>query len=122
MVVNGEQIGTVAVPPAPPRWVVVEEYGATLAWVGLALLVSGAVVASLLIFRPTHNRLRSLEVAARALGEGRTGVRASEAGGTRSRGWRVNSIAWPTISSSAPPPFRHPTRRAVSCSPMSRTS
>ena len=81
IVVNGEQVGTVAVPPTPPTWVVVEEYGATLTWVGLALLVSGAVVASLLIFRPTHNRLRSLEVAARALGEGRTGVRASEAGG-----------------------------------------
>lgn len=81
VVVNGEQVGTVAVPPSPPTWVVVEEYGATLTWVGLALLVSGAVVASLLIFRPTHNRLRSLEVAARALGEGRTAVRASEAGG-----------------------------------------
>jgi two-component system sensor histidine kinase MtrB len=45
------------------------------------LLVFGSVVASLLIFRPTHNRLRSLESAARALGEGRTDVRASEAGG-----------------------------------------
>jgi two-component system sensor histidine kinase MtrB len=74
-------VGTVAVPPSPPTWVVVEEYGSTLTWVGMALLVSGAIIASLLIFRPTHNRLRSLETAARALGEGRTDVRASEAGG-----------------------------------------
>jgi two-component system sensor histidine kinase BaeS len=39
------------------------------------------VAAALLIFRPTHQRLRSLEHAARALGEGRTDVRASETGG-----------------------------------------
>jgi two-component system sensor histidine kinase MtrB len=60
---------------------VVQQYGPTLTLVGLALLVAGAVTASLLIFRPTHNRLRSLEAAARALGEGRSDVRASEAGG-----------------------------------------
>lgn len=81
VVVNGEQVGTVGVPPSPPTWVVVEEYGGTLTWAGMALLVSGAIIASLVIFRPTHNRLRSLETAARALGEGRTDVRASEAGG-----------------------------------------
>jgi signal transduction histidine kinase len=81
IVVNGEQVGTVAVPAAPPTWIVVQQYGPTLTWVGLALLVAGAVTASLLIFRPTHNRLRSLEAAARALGEGRSDVRASEAGG-----------------------------------------
>jgi signal transduction histidine kinase len=34
-----------------------------------------------LIFRPTHRRLRSLEEAARALGDGRTDVRANESGG-----------------------------------------
>ena len=60
---------------------VVQQYGPTLTWVGLALLLAGAVGASLLIFRPTHQRLRSLEAAARALGEGRSDVRASEAGG-----------------------------------------
>ena len=81
VVVNGEQVGTVGVPPAPPTWIVVRHYGPTLIWVGLALLVAGAVTASLLIFHPTHKRLRSLEAAARALGEGRSDVRASEAGG-----------------------------------------
>ena len=81
IVVNGEQVGTVSVPASPPTWIVVQQYGPTLIWVGVALLVAGAVIASLLIFRPTHNRLRSLEAAARALGEGRSDVRASEAGG-----------------------------------------
>ena len=57
-----------------------EQYGATLTWVGVALLFSGATVASLLIFRPAHQRLRSLEGAARALAAGRTDVRADEQG------------------------------------------
>jgi signal transduction histidine kinase len=81
IVANGTQIGIVAVPPTPPTWVLVDEYAATLTWAGLALLAAGATVASLVIFRPTHKRLRSLEAAARALAEGRTDVRASEAGG-----------------------------------------
>jgi two-component system sensor histidine kinase MtrB len=69
------------VPPTPPAWIDIREYGPTLTWAGLALLTVGAVTASLLIFRPTHKRLRSLETAARAVGEGRSDVRASEAGG-----------------------------------------
>jgi signal transduction histidine kinase len=81
IVVNGSQVGIVAVPPSPPTWVLVDEYAATLTWVGLALLAAGATVAALVIFRPTHKRLRSLEAAARALAQGRTDVRASESGG-----------------------------------------
>ena len=81
IVVNGVQIGIVAVPPSPPAWVAVQRYGPTLATAGVGLLVIGVVAAALLIFRPTHKRLRRLEEAARALGEGRTDVRASEAGG-----------------------------------------
>jgi two-component system sensor histidine kinase MtrB len=49
--------------------------------VGLSLLAAGAASAALLIFGPAHRRLRTLEQAARALGEGRTDVRAVEAGG-----------------------------------------
>ena len=48
---------------------------------GIALLGIGAAIMSLVIFRPTHLRLRSLEEAARALGDGRTDVRADERGG-----------------------------------------
>ena len=81
VVVNGVQIGVVSVPPSPPTWVAVQRFGPTLALAGLGLLVTGVIAAALLIFRPTHKRLRNLERAAQALGEGRTDVRASEAGG-----------------------------------------
>lgn len=81
IVVNGVEVGVVSVPPSPPIFIAVQEFGPTLAIFGGALLVAGAAVAALLIFGPAHRRLRSLETAARALGEGRTDVRASEAGG-----------------------------------------
>jgi signal transduction histidine kinase len=81
IVVNGAQVGVVSVPPSPPAWVAAREFGPTLAITGLVLLLVGATVASLLIFRPTHRRLKSLETAARALGEGQSEVRASEDGG-----------------------------------------
>ena len=82
IVVDGSQVGFVAVPSAPPPVsVLLRELGPTLTWSGLGLLVAGAVLASLLIFGPAHKRLRSLGEATRAIGEGRTEVRASEAGG-----------------------------------------
>lgn len=81
VVANGTQVGIVTVPSSPPAWIALREFGPTLALTGLALLVGGATLAALLIFRPTHRRLRSLEAAAAALGEGRTEVRASETGG-----------------------------------------
>ena len=81
VVVNGQQVGTVVVPQNPPAWMQLEQYGPTLTWVGLGLLLAGSTVASLLIFRPAHQRLRSLEGAARALAAGRSDVRANERGG-----------------------------------------
>ena len=82
IVLDGSQIGFVAVPAAPPPVsVLLWELGPTLTWSGLGLLVVGAVLASVLIFGPAHKRLRSLGEATKAIGEGRTEVRASEAGG-----------------------------------------
>jgi two-component system OmpR family sensor kinase len=82
IVLDGSQIGFVAVPAAPPPVsVLLWELGPTLTWSGLGLLVVGAVLASVLIFGPAHKRLRSLGDATKAIGEGRTEVRASEAGG-----------------------------------------
>jgi two-component system sensor histidine kinase BaeS len=81
IVADGAQVGFVTVPPSPPAWVALREFGPTLALAGLTLLVGGATLAALLIFGPTHRRLRSLEAAAAALGEGRTEVRARETGG-----------------------------------------
>ena len=74
--------GYVAVPGnPPPPGVVMEQLGPTLAWVAAGLLLGGSAVMALLIFGPARKRLRSLEAAASALGEGRTDVRASESGG-----------------------------------------
>jgi signal transduction histidine kinase len=82
IVVNGEQIGSVAVPSGPPPMeVVLRELGPTLIWSGLGLLTLGSTVLALAIFGPARRRLRSLEEAARAVGEGRTDVRADERGG-----------------------------------------
>jgi signal transduction histidine kinase len=82
IVVGGAQVGHVAIPSGPPPMeTVLRELGPTLTWSGLGLLSLGAVLAALVIFRPARKRLRSLEHAARALGEGRTDVRADERGG-----------------------------------------
>jgi two-component system OmpR family sensor kinase len=82
IVVNDRQVGVVAVPSNPPPVsVALRELGPTLTWFGLGLLGVGATLTALFVFRPAHKRLRTLEQAARALGEGRTDVRATEAGG-----------------------------------------
>ncbi len=82
VVVQGAVEGIVAVPSnPPPMWVMLRELWPTLVWSGLGLLGAGAAVTALLIFRPAHKRLRTLEQAARALGRGRTDVRAAEGGG-----------------------------------------
>jgi len=76
------QIGVVAVPSNPPPVsVALRELGPTLTWVGIGLLAIGTTLTALFVFRPVHKRLRTLEHAARALGEGRTDVRATETGG-----------------------------------------
>jgi signal transduction histidine kinase len=82
IIVGGSQVGVAAVPTTPPPVsVALQELGPTLTWFGLGLLSVGATLTALLIFRPAHKRLRTLEQAAFALGEGRTDVRASEKGG-----------------------------------------
>ena len=82
IVVADNEVGVVVVPiAAPPVFVAIREVGPTLAWVALALLAAGAASAALLIFGPSHRRLRTLEQAARDLGQGRTNVRAAEGGG-----------------------------------------
>jgi signal transduction histidine kinase len=65
----------------PPVEVLLRELGPTLTWTGLGLLTAGSMMVALLIFRPARKRLRSLEEAARAVGEGRTDVRADDTGG-----------------------------------------
>jgi signal transduction histidine kinase len=80
--VNREAIGMVVVPlNPPPVFVAIRELGPILTWTGLGLLGIGAAGAAFLIFGPAHRRLHTLEQAARALGAGRTDVRAAEGGG-----------------------------------------
>ena len=124
IIVDNAEIGFVIVPmAAPPVFVAIRELGPTLTWVGLGLLAIGAACAALLIFRPAHRRLRTLEQAARALGEGRTDVRAVEAGGDE-----VSSLAhtFNRMADDLERPRRrrspHPIAPGVSSWPTSRTS
>jgi signal transduction histidine kinase len=80
--VDGSAYGIVAVPlGVPPLSITLRHLGPTLAAVALGLLMAGTAVAALLVFRPTHRRLRALQGATRALGAGQSGVRAPESGG-----------------------------------------
>jgi len=75
--VKGRLAGVVVVASGGPQiWFLLQAFGSTLALIGLALLLAGAAVASLVIFRPARERMRKLEEAAVALGAGRTSVRA----------------------------------------------
>ncbi len=79
--VNGTRVGVVAVATGGPQlFLLLREFGPTLALVGVGFLVVGAAVGSLVIFRPARERMRKLEEAAVALGAGRTTVRAPEEG------------------------------------------
>ncbi len=80
--VNGAVVGAVAVSSAPPPiYLTLRRFGPTLAGVALLLLMAGTAVAALLVFRPAHRRLRSLQLAAAELGAGHTGARAPAEGG-----------------------------------------
>ena len=79
---NSQRVGIVAVPGVRPSLEIgLRQAAPTLAMLGIALLAVGAGVMALLIFGPTHKRMRKLEGAARALGEGQVDVRADESGG-----------------------------------------
>ena len=108
----------------PPVFVGLWELAPTLTWVGLGTARDRrGRRRRCSIFRPTHKRLRTLEEAARALGEGRTDVRANETGGDE-----VSALArdvQPDGRRSRRAARRRsprPTARAGSSSPTSRTS
>jgi two-component system, OmpR family, sensor kinase len=82
IIVNGELVGLVAVPPGRPSpMAALRPLGPTLLLSGIVLLVTGAGAASLLIFGPVRRRLRQLEDAATRIGAGDAAARASEHGG-----------------------------------------
>jgi signal transduction histidine kinase len=82
IVVNAATVGIVGVPAGAPPWGLrIRDVGPLLAVSALALLVTGTAIAALLVFRPTHRRLRNLQQAAESLGAGASGVRAADTGG-----------------------------------------
>jgi signal transduction histidine kinase len=82
ILVNGNVVGLVAVPPGRPGpMAALRPLGPTLALSGLVLLVLGASAAALLIFGPVRRRLRHLEDAATRIGAGDAAARAPESGG-----------------------------------------
>jgi two-component system sensor histidine kinase BaeS len=76
-VVNGELVGDIVANPKS-AW---EQLGPTLLIVGFALVAMGTTSAALLIFGPVRGRLKSLESAARQVGQGDLTARAREDGG-----------------------------------------
>jgi hypothetical protein len=81
-VIDGATTGMVAVSADTTPWfVALRDGGPVLGLIALGLLAAGTTVAALVVFRPAHRRLRALAAAARDVGRGQPGVRASEAGG-----------------------------------------
>ena len=99
------------------------ELGPTLTWFGLGLLGIGATLTALLVFRPAHKRLRALEQAARALGEGTHGCPRDEAGGDEvsSLARTFNHMA-ERSREPAPPRWPRPIAPGASSWPTCRTS
>ena len=82
IVVDGLTVGMVAVTETPPpMWAAINNLGPTLAVQALVVLCVGALLVSLLVFRPARRRLTSLQSAVQHFGAGRTDVRAPEGGG-----------------------------------------
>ena len=82
VLLDGESVAMVAVPSeAPPLSLVMRDLGFPLGAVAIGLLIAGVAVGALLIFRPTHRRLRSLQAAVQAIGAGQANARAPESGG-----------------------------------------
>jgi len=81
VLLDGESVAMVAVPSeAPPLSLVMRDLGFPLGAVAIGLLITGVAVGTLVIFRPTHRRLRSLQHAVQAIGAGQANARASESG------------------------------------------
>ena len=82
IVVNGEVVGAVAVPPgAPPFSLLVRELGPTMAVIGGVVLIAGGGAIALVVFGPARRRLRQLQEATGRIGAGDLSVRAPAEGG-----------------------------------------
>ena len=81
ILVNGEIVAMVWVPPLTGLRRVADELGIPLVIGGLVLLLGATALAALVIFRPAQARLRAVEDAARRFGDGDLSARAPAIGG-----------------------------------------
>ena len=81
ILVNGETVAMVWIPPLTGLRRVVDELGTPLLVGAFLLLLGGTALAALVIFRPAQARLRAVEDAARRFGEGDLSARAPAIGG-----------------------------------------
>jgi signal transduction histidine kinase len=81
IIVAGQTVGVVVVPPQAPFGFLLGRYGPLLAVVAIAVLGVGTVLTSVMIFGPARRRLLDLEQAARRLGAGDLTARAPDRGG-----------------------------------------
>jgi two-component system OmpR family sensor kinase len=82
IMIGGSPAGIVAVAQTPPpMWAAISSLGPALGLQAFVVLCVGALLVSLLVFRPARRRLSKLQSAVQAFGAGRTEVRAPEEGG-----------------------------------------
>lgn len=81
IVVGGEALGVVVVPPQASFGFLFRRFAPTLALVAAGALITGGLLATIAIFGPARRRLRQVEVAARRLGGGDLSARAPDKGG-----------------------------------------
>jgi len=81
IIVKGQLLGIVVVPPQAPFGYLLARYARMLGLVAAGVLIVGTVLTSFLIFGPARRRLRALEDAARRLGAGDLSARAPDRGG-----------------------------------------
>jgi two-component system sensor histidine kinase BaeS len=81
-VFRGDEVAAVVfVSPVVGVRAITEQLGPWVAIGAALLLIGGTALAALLVFRPAHTQLRSLEEAARRFGEGELTARAPTSGG-----------------------------------------
>ncbi len=76
IVVGGDVVGVVVLPPRPPFGFLLRRFAPTLALVAFGALVVGAVLVAVVVFGPARRRLRAVEEAAGRLGRGDLTARA----------------------------------------------
>jgi len=81
IIVQGQLVGLVVVPPQAPFGYLLGRFAPMLGLIAIGVLGLGTVLTTVMIFGPARRRLLALETAARALGAGDLSARAPARGG-----------------------------------------